>query len=109
MQVAAVRAALDKYADRLDEGLLSNCFAWMKKCQDDRMDTMVTLLQKVLQLYAAKALKGQETEVRRASSHHSVLLGGVICLYGAACSTHFVPLLVTHLVVWNIADCGRAS
>eukprot|EP00878_Enallax_costatus_P011323 GHUV01011820.1.p1 GENE.GHUV01011820.1~~GHUV01011820.1.p1 ORF type:complete len:248 (+),score=70.57 GHUV01011820.1:143-886(+) len=62
-QVSSVRAALDKYADRLDEGLLSNCFAWMKKCQDDRMDTMVALLQKVLQLYAAKALKGQETEV----------------------------------------------
>lgn len=63
MQVASVRAALNKYADQLDEGLLSNCFAWMKKCQDDRMDTMVALLQKVLQLYAAKALKGQETEV----------------------------------------------
>jgi hypothetical protein len=36
----------------------------MKKCQDDRMDTMVALLQKVLQLYAAKALRGQEAEVR---------------------------------------------
>jgi hypothetical protein len=59
-----VRAALDRYSDRLDEALLSNCFAWMKKCQDDRMDTMVALLQKVLQLYAAKALKGQEAEVR---------------------------------------------
>lgn len=60
-QVAAVRAALDKYSERLDEALLSNCFAWMKKCQDDRMDTMVTLLQKILQLYASKALKGPET------------------------------------------------
>lgn len=60
-QVASVRAALDKHSDRLDEALLSNCFAWMKKCQDDRMDTMVTLLQKVLQLYAAKALKGPES------------------------------------------------
>jgi hypothetical protein len=60
-QVSAVRAALDKHSDRLDEALLSNCFAWMKKCQDDRMDTMVTLLQKVLQLYASRALKGPET------------------------------------------------
>lgn len=60
-QVTAVRAALDKHADRLDEAMLSNCFAWMKKCQDDRMDTMVTLLQKVLQLYASKVLKGPET------------------------------------------------
>lgn len=62
-QVASVRAALDKHNDRLDEALLSNCFAWMKKCQDDRMDTMVALLQKVLQLYAANVLKGPETEV----------------------------------------------
>eukprot|EP00882_Tetradesmus_deserticola_P010074 GHRQ01010644.1.p1 GENE.GHRQ01010644.1~~GHRQ01010644.1.p1 ORF type:complete len:389 (+),score=148.19 GHRQ01010644.1:331-1497(+) len=61
-QVSSVRAALERYSDRLDEALLSNCFAWMKKCQDDRMDTMVALLQKVLQLYAAKALRGQEAE-----------------------------------------------
>ncbi|WIA10009.1 hypothetical protein OEZ85_010221 [Tetradesmus obliquus] len=61
-QVSSVRAALDKHSERLDEALLSNCFAWMKKCQDDRMDTMVALLQKVLQLYAAKALRGQEAE-----------------------------------------------
>jgi len=64
LQVSSVRAALDRFSDRLDEALLSNCFAWIKKCQDDGMDTMVTLLQKVLQLYAAKALKGQETQVR---------------------------------------------
>lgn len=70
LQVTAVRAALDKYADQLDEGLLSNCFAWMKKCQDDRMDTMVALLQKVLQLYAAKALRGQEAEVMQGRARH---------------------------------------
>lgn len=67
-QVSSVRAALDKHSERLDEALLSNCFAWMKKCQDDRMDTMVALLQKVLQLYAAKALRGQEAEVRLAAA-----------------------------------------
>lgn len=61
-QVAAVRAALDRHSNRLDEALLSNCFAWMKKCQDDGMDTMVLLLQKVLQLYASKVLKGPEAE-----------------------------------------------
>jgi hypothetical protein len=60
-QVAAVRASLEAHADRLDEALLSNCFAWMKKCQDDRMDTMVLLLQKVLQLYAGQVLRGPET------------------------------------------------
>eukprot|EP00879_Flechtneria_rotunda_P003482 GHRR01003711.1.p1 GENE.GHRR01003711.1~~GHRR01003711.1.p1 ORF type:complete len:319 (+),score=117.10 GHRR01003711.1:119-1075(+) len=61
-QVSSMRQTVDKYSNRLDEALLSNCFAWMKKCQDDRMDTMVSLLQKVLQLYAAKVLTGQETE-----------------------------------------------
>lgn len=86
LQVAAVRAALDKYGDRLDEGLLSNCFAWMKKCQDDRMDTMVALLQKILQLYAAKALQGQETEV-------STSLGLLSATYSA------------HLLVVRCASC----
>lgn len=32
------------------------------KCAEDRFDTMVQLIQKVLQLYAAKQLKGPETE-----------------------------------------------
>ena len=38
------------------QALLSNAFAWMRKASDDKLDGMVALLQKVLQLYAAKAL-----------------------------------------------------
>lgn len=52
---------MDRHADRLDEALLSNAFAWIRKCNEDRFDTMVQLIQKVLQLYAAKQLKGPET------------------------------------------------
>jgi hypothetical protein len=55
-KVKAMRAAMDARADSLDEALLSNCFAWMRKASDDKLDGMVTLLQIVLQLYASRAL-----------------------------------------------------
>jgi len=79
-QVAAVRAAMDRAAGRglLDEALLSNAFAWIRKCNEDGLDTMAQLIQKVLQLYAARALspspgagedgadgRGDEAEARR--------------------------------------------
>ena len=38
------------------QALLSNAFAWMRKASDDKLDGMVALLQKALQLYAAKTL-----------------------------------------------------
>lgn len=59
-RVGAVRAALDANAAALDEALLSNAFAYIKKAGDDRFDSLVALLQKVLQLYAARALRGPE-------------------------------------------------
>lgn len=46
-QVASVRAALDRHSEGLDEALLSNAFAWIRKCTEDRFDTMVQLIQKV--------------------------------------------------------------
>ena len=55
-KVEAMRAALEKKADSVDEALLSNCFSWMRKASDDELDGMVTILQKVLQLYASRAL-----------------------------------------------------
>ncbi|KAJ9529425.1 hypothetical protein QJQ45_013720 [Haematococcus lacustris] len=59
-QVQSIRAALDRNSDRLDEALLSNAFAWIRKCSEDGFDTMVALIQKVLQLYAAKQLQAPE-------------------------------------------------
>lgn len=55
----AMREALNAYSDSLDEALLSNCFAWMRKAAKDNLTGMVAILQKVLQLYAAKALSSQ--------------------------------------------------
>lgn len=55
-KVAAMRAAMDARAEFIDEALLSNCFAWMRKASDDKLDGMVVILQKVLQIYASRAL-----------------------------------------------------
>jgi len=60
-RVAAMRAALDaeagsKEAPLDEEALLSNAFAWMRKAADDGQDGLVRLLQRALQLYAARAL-----------------------------------------------------
>ncbi|CAL8466153.1 g5689 [Coccomyxa elongata] len=55
-KVAAMRAALDARAEHLNEALLSNAFAWMRKASEDGLDGMVALLQKVLQLYAGRTL-----------------------------------------------------
>lgn len=63
-RVAAMRAALDAAAagpGGLDEeALLSNAFAWMRKASDDGQAGLVRLLQRALQLYAARALAGCE-------------------------------------------------
>lgn len=55
-KLKAMEAAMEERAEHLDEALLSNCFAWMRKASDDNLDGMVSILQKVLQLYAARAL-----------------------------------------------------
>eukprot|EP00199_Chlamydomonas_sp_CCMP681_P005829 CAMPEP_0119101744 /NCGR_PEP_ID=MMETSP1180-20130426/711_1 /TAXON_ID=3052 ORGANISM="Chlamydomonas cf sp, Strain CCMP681" /NCGR_SAMPLE_ID=MMETSP1180 /ASSEMBLY_ACC=CAM_ASM_000741 /LENGTH=262 /DNA_ID=CAMNT_0007085911 /DNA_START=257 /DNA_END=1045 /DNA_ORIENTATION=+ len=60
-QVSAVRTAMEKRSEQLNEAMLSNAFAWIKKCQEDRFDTMVQLIQKVLQLYAAQQLNTRDT------------------------------------------------
>ncbi|GIL46603.1 hypothetical protein Vafri_3567 [Volvox africanus] len=61
-QVQRVRDALERHSNRLDEALLSNAFAWIKKSSEDGFDGMVQLLQLVLQLYAAQELRTQETQ-----------------------------------------------
>lgn len=55
-----MRNALDRHASRLDEALLSNAFAWIKRSSEDRFDGMVQLLQLVLQQYAARELRTPE-------------------------------------------------
>ena len=70
-KVAAMRAAMDARADFIDEALLSNCFAWMRKASDDNLDGMVLILQKVLQVYASRALSIQDAAATKNSGASS--------------------------------------
>jgi hypothetical protein len=52
-RIQSMRAELKKIEEAyLDEGFLSTLDAWMNKSQQDGMDLMVGILQKVLQMYA---------------------------------------------------------
>lgn len=53
-RLAAIRSVLDE--SPMDEAVLSNAFAWMRKASDDGMDGMVLVIQKVLQLWAGRQL-----------------------------------------------------
>lgn len=61
-QLQRLRDALERHSSQLDEALLSNAFAWIKKSGEDGFDDMVQLLQVVLQVYAGRALRTAETE-----------------------------------------------
>jgi len=50
--------------DSLDEGFLSTVDAWMNKSQQDGMDGMVGILQKVLQIYAGIAISRSRLELQ---------------------------------------------
>lgn len=56
-QQAAMKQAMEERSEHLDEALLSNAYAWMRKASEDRLEGVVGLLQKVLQMYAALALR----------------------------------------------------
>ncbi|PSC76574.1 hypothetical protein C2E20_0188 [Micractinium conductrix] len=55
-KLAAMQAVMAANPEALDEGLLASCYSWMRKAAEDKMDGMVALLQKVLQLYACHQL-----------------------------------------------------
>lgn len=55
-QSTAMRQALDQQLGESDEAILSTAFSWMRKAADDKQDGMISLIQKMLQLYAAQAL-----------------------------------------------------
>lgn len=40
----------------IDEAVLSNAYAWMRKAKDDGLDSVVELLRAVLQIYAGATL-----------------------------------------------------
>lgn len=49
-QVAAMRTAMDARAAHVNESLLATVYAYLKKASDDKMDGLVALLQKFLQV-----------------------------------------------------------
>lgn len=55
-QEASFEKAVDDNSASLDEALLSNIFAWMRKCKDDGLVDVYLLLQSLLQKCAARAL-----------------------------------------------------
>eukprot|EP00210_Caulerpa_lentillifera_P003798 g3627.t1 len=56
-QLNALKQALLANKDNLDEAFLATVHAWMRKSAEDQVQGMVSLLQRVLQLYAAEALQ----------------------------------------------------
>lgn len=87
-RVARLRDALA--AAPVDEAVLSLAFAWMRKANEDGMEGMVAVVQRVLQLWAAQALElapssaGSDAEaeallkqlLRAAPEEWPALLGG---------------------------------
>ena len=41
----------------VDEGMLNTAYAWIRKSDEDKLDGMVHILQKFLQLYAARGVE----------------------------------------------------
>jgi hypothetical protein len=64
-RLADMRKMMDSvdFSD-LDEGFLSTVDAWMNKSHEDGLDGMVAILQKVLQMYAGKAILRAKVELQ---------------------------------------------
>jgi hypothetical protein len=88
---AAMRSAMEAGIDRLDEALLSNCFAWMRKASDDGLADVVALLQKVLQVYA------------------SIILGKSFAASAASSSTGNADAFLLHLIAHEPEDTWAAA
>jgi len=55
-RVAFMRAKVKEQRELIDEGILATVFAYMKKANEDQLDGLVLILQKLLQLWAAEEL-----------------------------------------------------
>lgn len=55
-RVTAMRNEMVKQRELIDEGILSTVFAYMKKANEDGLNGMVIIFQKLLQLWAAEEL-----------------------------------------------------
>ncbi|KAJ1496319.1 hypothetical protein T484DRAFT_1606697, partial [Baffinella frigidus] len=89
-RLAAMRAEVVKNADILDEGVVSTVFSYMKRANDDGLDGMVLIFQKVLQLYASEELLASkpgnavlERLLAADSDEWDAILSGLETLLGA--------------------------
>lgn len=57
-EVESMRQAIEKRADKVDEAVIANAYAWMRKASVDNLPGMVEVIQTALQLYAGLALSG---------------------------------------------------
>eukprot|EP00793_Prasinoderma_coloniale_P005191 PRCOL_00000952-RA len=59
--VERMRAAVAEAstAGTLDEGVVGNAYAWIRKASEDNLDGMVVILQRVLQLYAQSEMPAE--------------------------------------------------
>ncbi|GAB4822728.1 hypothetical protein N2152v2_009774 [Parachlorella kessleri] len=93
-KLQAMKKVMEDNSDRLDEALLSNAFAWLRKSSEDKMDGMVALLQKVLQLYASRQLSQQQAG--QSSSSGTDALDAALSELLAADESQWAALLRQH-------------
>lgn len=65
--------ALEEHRDDLGEPFLASCFAYLEKASKDQLDEIVFLIQRILQMYAAR----QWSQVD-ADGQHDALLQDVL-------------------------------
>lgn len=53
---STLQRAVDERFKSMDEALLSNAYAWMRRCKEDGLTEVYLVLQQILQLFAAKSL-----------------------------------------------------
>lgn len=46
--------SLEEHRDELGEPFLASCFAYLQKASEDELDDIVLLIQRILQMYAAR-------------------------------------------------------
>jgi hypothetical protein len=69
-QSCASLQALQDNRDGLDEAFLASCFAYIQKASEDNLDDVVVLIQRVLQMYAAR----QWSQADADGKHDALLL-----------------------------------
>ena len=61
-EVESMRQAIEQRADKVDEAVIANAYAWMRKASMDKLPGMVEVIQTALQLYAGLALSDQSRD-----------------------------------------------